>query len=413
MKTSHYCEKSICLPVASEAEYDIQVEQPAEFRAYLMTVITQPPELFPGEIGGGFRFHGWVKSKKLGARMRRIVISETGVAYQLRPDCVMPYLIGRTDEVEKGLRLCQQGVSFETIVAVCGRNAPFWYRAYVSLGRVSPVGTTVKDPQRLPHHLVADEKHTWLLGEPVFVPTLAAQGVVLGVSMTEAADTEALVSGYGDFKAEARELDPAYTPHTINTDGWEATQAALTRLFPATTLILCFLHLVLSIRDRVRTWPDGRKVINRLWETYREPTREQFCKHLQPLVAWVTTLHLPEAVRGKIVELDANTDRYARAYDFPGAYRTSNSVDRLMTHQDRLLFLHQYFHGTSDSARLSVRAMALLWNFHPYGRRTRDEFPDKVSPFMTLNGFQYHPNWLHNLLIAASMGGKPPKHKIR
>jgi hypothetical protein len=28
-----------------------------------------------------------------------------------------------------------------------------------------------------------------------------------------------------------------------------------------------------------------------------------------------------------------------------------------------------------------------------------------VSPCADLNGFQYHPNWLHNLLIASSMGG--------
>ena len=115
----------------------------------------------------------------------------------------MPYMIGRTDEVENGLRLCHRGVSLETTVQVGGRNAPFWYRADASLGRMRLVGTTVKDPKRLPKHLVADEKHTWLLGEPVFVPTIAAHGVFLGVSVTEAADTDALESGERDFPAES------------------------------------------------------------------------------------------------------------------------------------------------------------------------------------------------------------------
>jgi hypothetical protein len=36
-----------------------------------------------------------------------------------------------------------------------------------------------------------------------------------------------------------------------------------------------------------------------------------------------------------------------------------------MNHQDRRLYAMCYFHGTLESARLAVRAMALLWNFHP------------------------------------------------
>jgi len=52
--------------------------------------------------------------------------------------------------------------------------------------------------------------------------------------------------------------------------------------------------------------------------------------------------------------------------------------------------------------------MALLWNFHPYGSRTKSNDPSRSSPFQDLNGFQYHDNWLHNLLIASSMNGQRP-----
>ena len=38
--------------------------------------------------------------------------------------------------------------------------------------------------------------------------------------------------------------------------------------------------------------------------------------------------------------------------------------------------------------------------------RTRRDDPTRRSPFHDLNGFEYHPNWLHNLLIASSMGGR-------
>ena len=56
-------------------------------------------------------------------------------------------------------------------------------------------------------------------------------------------------------------------------------------------------------------------------------------------------------------------------------------------------------------ARLAVRAMALQGNVHPYGARLRRDEPLRVSPLHDLNGFQYHSNWLHTLLIASSMGG--------
>ena len=58
-----------------------------------------------------------------------------------------------------------------------------------------------------------------------------------------------------------------------------------------------------------------------------------------------------------------------------------------------------------EAARLAVRAMALQGNLHPYSSRLRRDQPLRVLPCHDLNGFQYHPNWLHNLLIASSMGG--------
>ncbi len=90
------------------------------------------------------------------------------------------------------------------------------------------------------------------------------------------------------------------------------------------------------------------------------------------------------------------------------AHRTSNMVERLMNHQDRLIYTMQYFHGNKKSARLYLRSMALIWNFHTLGARTRSKCSTRISPFTDLNGFSYHDNWLHNLLIASSMNGRRP-----
>ena len=46
----------------------------------------------------------------------------------------------------------------------------------------------------------------------------------------------------------------------------------------------------------------------------------------------------------------------------------------------RLLYAMRCWHSTTDSARLAVRAMALQWNFHPYGARLRRDQPSRVSP---------------------------------
>ncbi len=70
-------------------------------------------------------------------------------------------------------------------------------------------------------------------------------------------------------------------------------------------------------------------------------------------------------------------------------------ADRLMNHQDRLLYMMQYFHGDKESARLYLRSIALVWNFQTIGARTRSNCPERMSPFMDLNGFCYHDNWLH------------------
>jgi hypothetical protein len=38
----------------------------------------------------------------------------------------MPYMIGRTEEIEKALSLRQWGVPFDALAYVFGRNAMFW-----------------------------------------------------------------------------------------------------------------------------------------------------------------------------------------------------------------------------------------------------------------------------------------------
>jgi hypothetical protein len=375
-----------------------------KYRKRLKEIRRQHPEIFPRAIAGGFSFHDIYRSRKQkGLQLRRIKLRQTGEVFTLRPSFVMPYLIARTEEVEKAIYLRQWGVPFEALAYVFGRNPMFWYRAWLAFGRPNLVGTTVKAAEGMPGHLVVDEKITWLDGVEVSAPTTAGGGCVLGISLAQGEDGAALKSAYGEFAEEAEQVCPGYQPLSVCTDGWAATREAWRALFPGATLVLCFLHSVLKIAKRCRG-ALRHSVLDKAWEVYRAETKRSFTQRVRRLREW-SRAGLEGGVAEMVEKLCARSADFLPAYDRPGAARTSNAVDRLLNVVDRQLYAMRYCHGTQESARLAVRAIGMQWNFHPYGQRLRRDEPGRVSPFGDLNGFQYHGNWLHNFLIASSMGG--------
>jgi hypothetical protein len=146
----------------------------------------------------------------------------------------------------------------------------YWYRLQQGLGRFSLLGTTVKTSARLPKDLVADEKHSRLGGERVYIATTAGAECILGASVVGSASEATLTQAYEMFAEEAKALDPKYTPETVNTDGWSPTQRAWQALFPTITVILCFLHAFLKIRDRATQALAElfEQVRERVWQAY-------------------------------------------------------------------------------------------------------------------------------------------------
>lgn len=264
---------------------------------------------------------------------------------------------------------------------------------------------------------MADEKHSWWLGQKVYLAVTAAMGCFLGVGFAVGAGAEELTSAYGDFAQEAKAHQPDYQPQTVNLDGWEATHKAWRSLFPTVVVMPCFLHLVLSIQKHCRRNRSLHQALSdELWHLYHSLTPAQFGQRLRRLLEWVEAdATVPDIVVEKLQRLKANAFKYKQSFEHPQAYRTSNQVDRLNNYQDRLLYNMQYFHGYERSALQGIRAMAMLWNFHPYGRKIQTQAPNTQSPFEDLNGFRYQDHWLKNLLIASSLNGrhtgKPVLHK--
>ena len=291
----------------------------------------------------------------------------------------------------------------------------YWYRLERALGRFSRVGTTVPAAERLPRHLVADEKHTtWVDGtsRKVSLAATAGGGCCLGMALAESADADELARAYGVFRGEAHPLDPEYRPETVHTDGGPATQAAGRALFQGVTLILCFRPAFLKIRDRAvhlkETFAD---LSRRVWEAYHAPDARSFSQRLRRLRDWATDHVGKEVVREKVRALGAKRRALVRAYAHPGCYRTSNLGDRLLRRLDYHLYCTQHLHGTPAAAEQGLRGWALIHNFAPSCPETVRESPGLRSPAERLNGMHYHAEWLQNLLISASLGGyrRPPR----
>jgi len=202
-------------------------------------------------------------------------------------------------------------------------------------------------------------------------------------------------------------VDADYAPETVNTDGWPATQNAWKALFDQITVILCFLHAFINIRDRAKKafGELGQEVQKRVWDAYHAPSKRGFSQRLRRLREWASNT-LPESeMKHKTLDLCDKRDEFSPSYDHLFAHRTSNMVDRLMRFLDRAFFNAQYFHDLPESAENRVRALALLWNFCPSSPETVKKHGGQLCPAERLNGKWYADNWLENLLVSGSMNG--------
>ena len=269
------------------------------------------------------------------------------------------------------------------------------------------MGTTVKEPELLPQDLLADEKHTRRGGMKQYIAMTVAKECILGAAMVESASEASLKEAYGVFALESKEVNPTYAPDSVNTDGWAATQNAWKHLFPGITVILCFLHAFIKIRDRATKVLANSfdQVADRVWEAYETTSKASFSQQIRRLREWTEKQVADSPMKKHILDLCAKRDRFIKSYDHEQAHRTSNMVDRLMKFFDRACFDSMYFHGNLLSGQQRVRAWAILWNFYPSCPATVKKHAGQISPAERLNNRRYDDVWLVNLLVSASMNG--------
>jgi hypothetical protein len=274
--------------------YNATVNDKTVFRKYVDEMIAVYPELFPHDIAGGYTLKEMRYSKKQNVWIRRIDVNN--ISYTIRPSFIMPYMTGKTDEIEKALFLRKFSVPFWALAYVFGKDHMYWYRIAQSLGRNSIVGTTVRNPEDIPRNLASDEKHSWILGNKVYVATTVGNQCILGASIAVDAGDAALRKAYGVFKNEAQCLKPNYTPDTVNIDGWKATRNAWLGLFASVVIICCFLHIFIKIRGRAKKKYHDifTTVSSKLWDCYHAERKCQFSQRIRRLHEWCKKSKVPE-----------------------------------------------------------------------------------------------------------------------
>jgi hypothetical protein len=394
---------TICLPTSKD-DYLRAVDSPTAFRSWIDQALRNSPELFPKDFERGYTLKDSRYSTRRQLGIRRIRLKATKQVFSVRPSFVTPYMTAWTDEADHPLFLRAFGVPFWALARVFGHHPMYWYRLELAVGRNSIVGTTLRKAP-LPEHVLADEHHQPRDGEKNYIATTVAEGCCLGAALAQTAGVEDLQAAYGVFKREAQNVRSDYQPKTVNTDGWASTRQAWANLFSLVVILRCFLHGWLAIRSRGKLSEGFRTLSEKVWDAYDATGRRSFSQRLRRLWEWAGRQAFAGWVLEQVEKLCGRAGEYGRAYRHPGGHRTSNMLDRVMRGMNKYFDAGQHLHGGAGAVERHCRAWALLSNFRPWNPATARANKGWRSPAERVNRHRYHDNWLHNLLVSASLAG--------
>lgn len=298
-------DKTIIIPI-DETKYLSTIKDSKQFKQILWELIARYPELFPTPIQEGFIWKGWSKpSTKFDIARRQIRLISTGEQYLIHPCFVFPYLRGYTTDLSFGLELRKYNVPYDQIARNEGQDAMYWYRAEMALAQNSIVGTTIKDPKRLPKHLLIDEHHGYLLKDKIYTCTTIGNDCFLGAQVAPSIEYDMLYQAYSVCKRELVQLCPGYNPLTINSDGFRSTVKVIETLYPHSQAILCFLHGFFKIKKAATKEQESiaSTIFNKVWECYYCENKRSFAQKIRFLAEWTHRFVPPGAFKDAILKL--------------------------------------------------------------------------------------------------------------
>ena len=253
------------------------------------------PELFPKDFDQGYCLHGFGReSRKLpDLKLRKIVLAD---GTPVLASAQLRHQLHDRNRRSVGVSLALGGTWCSPVAA----DDRFRPQRHVLVSRHRAAGAKQSGGNHRPRRGTVARasgggRASHRLGRPEGLhPDNRWRRLHFGRRATAAADDAHLQEAYGVFAAEARDVDPEYAPQTVNTDGWASTQNAFQTLFPLITVVLCFLHGFLKIRDRCRK---ARELHRRVWDVYRAATAKEFRRLMNEFQQWCATQTWTTSVR--------------------------------------------------------------------------------------------------------------------
>jgi hypothetical protein len=140
--------RTIRLPL-TESEYDRFLTDRSYATARREELYEEFAALLPDAFPGGYAVFGFTEpSIKQQLLCRRMRLAQGRIVLTITPAFVLPYMAGRTQDVDHALFLRRFYGPCWAIAHVFGRDAMYWYRLEQGWGRFRLVGTTGTTPER-------------------------------------------------------------------------------------------------------------------------------------------------------------------------------------------------------------------------------------------------------------------------
>ena len=312
-------QKTICIPCSLQ-QYEQVVDDPEQFRKLLDQQIEATPELFPPEIRRGYRMKDLYTSRKTGCKLRRSSSATSSATWSDPPSSC------RTSRAAP--RTCRPPFSPQVRCPVLGSDRYLRPLADVlvspgTLARpVQPGRDDGPGGQRLPRHLVADEKHTTSIENKsrrsIWRPLPG--GCCPGMALAESADADELTRAYGVFR-DGRITWTRSIGRRRSTPTAGRPPGGLADVVPGRDVDPLFPPCVPADPGAGRP-PQGdvlRPAAAGL-QAYHAPYARSFSQRLRRLREWVKYHVVKEVVREKVLALCAKRSAFVRAYAHPGRY---------------------------------------------------------------------------------------------
>lgn len=248
MSTQKRQNRTITVDFEAEATYHQLCQDGNGFIAFVVAFIKSLGFQLSHHCGceGGFALtrHSHYTRVRLGdVTIWRLQCKHCRAVFTILPHFVLRYSSIPAAEAKRALWAMQGGLSLELCATVFEDvSVMSLYRLVCAYGRTGLVSLLTRCRLPLPEYIQADEKHSFCLSDKVYLPTITAGRVIwhLGYSPDKTADS--FKDSYGHFQQQAQEIEPAYHPAGILTDGFESTRKSLRELFPESELGNCIRH---------------------------------------------------------------------------------------------------------------------------------------------------------------------------